>query len=43
MGHVRLKMSIRCPRGVVHQAAEYRNVEIRGEEGAQDVNLEGSI
>lgn len=40
MGYVRLKIAIRCPRGVVYQTLGYSNVELRGEEGAEDVDLE---
>lgn len=40
LGHVRLKISISYPRGVVYQTLGYSDVELSGEEGAQDVNLE---
>lgn len=39
MGHVRLKISISYPR-VVYQILGYSDVELSGEEEAQDVNLE---
>lgn len=40
LGHVRLRISIRCPRGVVYQTLGYSNVELRGQERAEEVNLE---